>query len=459
VLLLLGAIALQQCTDHGEAVTLEKIQFNVGLADAGGADGRLKQDEVPDALLISLENSAGELVVDRERITLLRMGDGFITEPLELPPGSYRITDFMLVKGETQVLYATPRQGSLLSTVVKRALPYRFALSQNKVSNIDMEVIDVRYHNPEDFGYEFFPGNEPNVLDVGIFIQPDDHTFTDARAYLLEGTDTVKRYDLEAGINEISFAGDPLIARRFVVVKPGYDVVVKEFIYTELIAALNGQPWKIELVPSVFTLVPRYTHFEITLEGKPGTLSVDWGDGSTDTYTLSPTGVRLEHNYGSLGTYLVAITGDLEKIEYLYNTDFISAMNAIGLQSLSGLRKIRNGFTECPAIIDLSHNYKLESVVMPVALQLQKIILPENSIIRYLDVNGPNQMTAAAVDQLIDQVYAGVEANNTTNGTIYLYKTQNVPDDGMLGPPSPDRMEKLIGLKHAYGWNVEPVPF
>jgi hypothetical protein len=456
LLCLFGTATFQQCTDDSESAAPEKVQFTCSFTADGSDGGRAQAAEIPDALLLSLTNTSGEPVFLHKRVTLLRIGESFITEPMELAPGQYKITDFMLVADDNTVIYASPQKGSPLAKAVNRPLPFQFSVAKNKVSNINMEVIDINGRLPEDFGYASFFINPVNPLQVSVFIpHGNGTTLASAKAWIVEGNDTIKQYNLGATINLISFPGDPDVSRKLIVERLGYDVVVKDFVYTDLIATLDGLPWKITLVPSVFTLIPRYTHFELTLEGAPGTFVVDWGDGTSGAYNLVPHGVLIEHNYGSVGTYQVAITGDLEKIEYLENTEYIGAMNEINLRSLSGLRRMRIAYTECPAVIDLSNNYRFGYLIMPVALQLKTIILPQNSVIQYLDVNGPNQMTTADVDNLIDQVYAGAVANRVP-GTFFMYNTQNMPDSGLLGPPSPDRIDKLRELRDTYSWFIRP---
>jgi hypothetical protein len=121
--MLVAASVLQQCAEQDEGAIMEKVRFTCSFGDIDGTGGRIKEDQVPDALLLSLETSTGESIFLHKQIALLRLGDSFITEPLNLPPGRYSITDFILIKDETEVLFATPRQGAPLAPAVNHPLP------------------------------------------------------------------------------------------------------------------------------------------------------------------------------------------------------------------------------------------------------------------------------------------------------------------------------------------------
>jgi len=381
-LLFLGATTFLQCTEHEDGPGMEKVQFTFNVKDVA-AGGRVQLAQAPDALLLSLERSSGERVLSKKKITLLRAGDAFMTEPIDLPPGQYDITEFLLVAGEADVLFLTPLKNSRLAKVINHPLPYPITVSKNKIANIEMEVIGIGEGEPEDFGYTSFFVNTINPLRLSVIIpQGNGSTLTGAQAWIVEGNDTVKSYNLGATINFVGFPGDPQVPRKLIVSKPGYNTFTQAFVYTELIASLDGNPWKINLVKSVFTLTPYInpgpdnTPFSITLRGE-GSATIDWGDGTVEDHPLGD--YAINHAYAAGTSATIHITGDLDKITFVGFTDSdLTRVNVAGLRALETMY-FASGAPHGPAEIDFTYNAQLRNVVLPSVHDLEKVILPASS--------------------------------------------------------------------------------
>jgi hypothetical protein len=467
MLLFFGATTFQQCTDN-ENASPEKVQFTCSFKTPEGLNGRTQEDAVPEALILSLETSTGGSVFLHKRVTLLRMGDNFITEPLELAPDRYSITDFMLVKGENEVLFAAPRAGSALASSVNHPLPYAFSVSRNRVSNVAMEVIDVNLAAPEQFGYVSFPISILNVLNLGVLAKNGENlNFVTARAYLLEGDDTVKRFLLKAGVNQIGFPGDKLRPRKLIVTKDGYNYVVKEFVYSDLIEELDGSLWKITIVPSIFTITPFLQgvaglHYEMGLTGSDGNVTVNWGDGTIEPVALTTEdgGVTLVHDYAAAGNYKINVTGNLNKIIEFYQFYGNGETEAINLNGLTELERLNFGWTpHGPRVVDLSQNTKLKYVLMPNIPQLEQVILADNNVIDYIEITGPNAINTANMDAIINGIYNAVVSRSDVGGS-FLAPSHYLPggDATMVGPPSAAGVARLEELRDSYGWGIHPNP-
>src|SRR5690348_16913603 len=107
---------LYSCSEEEPMVQKEQVQFLLNVP-ASDNSGRTASD-LPEGvkLLISVANSSGS-VLTLHPVTILKLGDSYITEPLELPVGRYSVTDF-LVANTTEVLFATPKHGSPLAGAV-----------------------------------------------------------------------------------------------------------------------------------------------------------------------------------------------------------------------------------------------------------------------------------------------------------------------------------------------------
>ena len=467
VLLFFGASTLQHCSDPGESAAPEKVQFTWSLTDTGSQNGRSKIDRVPDALIVTVAKASGETLLENYRINLIRAGDAFISEPLSLTPGQYNITQFMLVAGENELLYAAPVKGAPLAPAVNRPLPFLINVSQGKVNRFDVEVLKFTEANfPEEFGYTSFTINDVNPLKISPFLAGENGlAFTTATAYIIEGEDTIKTQPLAARINLFSFRGeDRNTVRKLVVVKQGYLTYTREFKYIDFINELQGLPLEIIFKPAVFTINPATVDFQMQLGGESGAVSVDWGDGTSDTYDLNPEGelsiAYAEHHYLAALDYQIRVTGDLDKVELFQTAYGLGYMTDVSLQGLPNLKGVGVVYTNGPEIIDLSYNDKIERIMMPVFHDLRKIIFPKNknARIKFLEITGPNRMTAADVDALINEFYFDyIVRNHVEHGTFILERLYNTNGE-MLGPPSPASIQILRDMRDTYYWSITPNP-
>src|SRR5688572_1281465 len=132
LLIFIVSATLQMCREEDERITPGKVQFSFNAKSNGNANGRT-QDDFPAGsyLLVSMENSSGVEIFNKERMDLLTMGDGYISHPVELNPGSYEVTEFLVVSPYNEVLYATPKAGSPLASLVEHPLPISFSVENN----------------------------------------------------------------------------------------------------------------------------------------------------------------------------------------------------------------------------------------------------------------------------------------------------------------------------------------
>jgi len=458
VLLLLWCTTLQQCSEDGQSADPENVPVTFSLTTSDIADGRTEAQPFPSALLISLVNNAGQPVLTNKKVTLLPIGDGFLTEPLSLPPGHYKISDFFLVLDTDVIVYAVPKRGSPLEKAVIHPLPYSFSVFKNKLTNIDMEVVHISRGLPEDFGYASFNINAVNPLRLSVFTSDYDVNLTSAKVFIIHDGDTIEHYSLNAAINVISFKGDPEIPHTLVVTKNGYNPYVLDFVYNTLAETLDNLSLKVYLYPPLtMRTTGEYPPFHITLGGPPNKIRVDWGDGSVDTYVTPETTSSLEHSYPSVGDYRITITGDLDHVTDFYSFYGQGDVSEIDLRGLQNLKEIRFGLSSGPKILNLTHNTKIESLMLTGLRNLEQLLLPSVNHISYLDLTGPNHIETAAVDAIILKIYHAVEANNTRDGAILLLTNFMPPvSDGLVGSPSPSSILKLTELRDNYGWFINP---
>ena len=154
LLTLLVAALLQSCTENENPQQSEKVEFQFTLSALSPDGGRIGASELPAnaELILTLVNNSGAPVLTNHRIEILNFGGGYITGPIELKPGLYSITDFMIANG-SEILYATPKKDSPLAPAVTKPLPHKFNVTRDQLTHIEMEVLDTKGYKPEGFGY------------------------------------------------------------------------------------------------------------------------------------------------------------------------------------------------------------------------------------------------------------------------------------------------------------------
>ncbi|HEY0740836.1 MAG TPA: hypothetical protein VGD40_05205 [Chryseosolibacter sp.] len=198
------------------------------------------------------------------------------------------------------------------------------------------------------------------------------------------------------------------------------------------------------------------------LNGTGGEITVDWGDGASETAYVGPYDVTFTHDYNTdeetLQDFAIRVSGDIKTIRefnFYYASLYVNEVYFGGLTNLKTLSMGVLGYG--PREINLSNNKLIESVVLPGIQHLENLILPVSNKIRTLDISGYNELSTAVVDRVIARVYDSVVRSPRT-GHVNLPASWSQDDDdrSMVGPPSPYSVNKLRKLKRKYGWTIFP---
>lgn len=419
-------------------------------------------DEIQDLpegshLVMTIESQVGEPVMELTEVEFYSDGNRFVTEPLTLPSGHYRITDFMLVDKNDEMLFAIPKKTGVLEKNISHPLDLNFSISPgHNPFMTDLQLLGVNKFKPEDFGYLSF--KILRRLLMVIVTTEGSNKPTTAKAFVINGNDTIAQYNLRARMNIIAVPPGVTPTHKFVISKDGY--APETFALLDLLRK-QYRPVRAILKPA-FTMLA-YIDFSSssTFEFQLGTadgasLFINWGDGSP-TEALGST----LHDYPANGNYPITITGDIDKITFFYSFYGQGMIDAINVQHLSALETIRFGLTRSPRVLDLTRNTKLNLVLLPELEDLEHLYLPAQHSINYIMLHGRNQMTTAAVDAVINNIYQNTTRKNIMNGWFGLAASWAQPeeDESLVGPPSPASIEKLRILHENYGWTFEPNPF
>jgi hypothetical protein len=446
----LFTIALFGCS-HEQDVQPEKqqIQFTFQVASSDNAGGRTNTT-LPDGahLQITVVNKSGSAVLTNHKVNLLKVGDSYMTEPIELKPGSYSLTDFLIIQ-DANVLFATPKKNSTLAPAVSHPLPYSFSIGKNKVSNVGMQVVDVTKRTPEEFGYASFHVDVVNPIQIAVFtMQRGNLSFTEANVHILTTDNHAVSYHvLEPKTNVISFKGDPTKTYKLLVSQSTYELYSREFTYNELMEELDGKPLKITLKPQVtLNLKIGYedpeTPFYLELGGE-GSVTITGPAGLSGTFTLP---VSFEETTIPEGEYSIHISGDVDKITSFSSFGYNSGITTIsGLMHMRALRSFDPGWYFNDAI-DLILHTKLEEVVLSYVLLPEWLRLPENHFIKTFVVQLAGEtITQEQMDYAVNNIYENAVNRNIQNGFISFLEHE---------PISASTLEKLRTLRDDYGWSV-----
>lgn len=465
VSLLVLAIVFPGCRED-ESAKPGNIRFALNPTVLTESQGR-QATSLPSgaSLYVSIRRASGDEIYTLEPVRLLRIGEVYISEPLALPGGNYELTDFLVADGAGNIVYATPREGSELAPWVDDPLPQAFAVSDNAIAQVDVQVLPVDARLPEQFGYATF------VVEVAPFpyfrlaafrqgsAGPE---FSRVHAYLLDEGDTVYHRHLPASMNDIIFPGNPERTYTLVLMEDELMTYSRTFVLRGLVTELAGAPLQVTLAPALtFTAVSRHDYFQYSIgvdETIPSTsFTIDWGDGSLEQFDVVES-ETFYHTYAAHGDYHVGMSGDLTDVRWLTWAFGLGASDNISLREVPHLKGLTVAFTVGSAAVgadslDLSHSPELESLFCSYS-HLRYIDISQTPKLRSIDLLGNVDFPVPVLNKLIDDLYHHVVERTIIGGELNLDA-----DDGgytFIGPPSSAALAQLNIIGWEYGWSIRP---
>jgi hypothetical protein len=129
-------------------------------------------------LVIAIEDENGNLVKNYEKIELFNLNGYYISKPVSLLVGNYKLTQFMVLDQNDSIVYLSPMQNSPKAYLVTNPLPLEFSISKDITNKIVPEVLSTKDSKPEDFGYTTFAFDVVETFDflIGTFIYNESIT-------------------------------------------------------------------------------------------------------------------------------------------------------------------------------------------------------------------------------------------------------------------------------------------
>ena len=256
-LILVASLFLFSCKKQSGTQEPEEGQVEINFSISNLKSVALANSDTVSAstltsVIVSIEDLNGKVIKNSEKIDLYNMNGSYISKPLSLTKGNYKLTHFLVLDWQNNVVYAAPLKGSDKAYLVTNPIPMTFAIQTNSVTKVSPEVINAASCKPEDFGYATFSFNIAQTFDflVGTFIYNDtikNYKLTSSTIAIY--TDTVSMYSgqltnkpssaLTSIYDSLGVTNKITLPERFnsytlVISKPGYKKFSQTFTKEEL---------------------------------------------------------------------------------------------------------------------------------------------------------------------------------------------------------------------------------
>lgn len=168
---------LSTCQKDKQENLKGSVVFKVQAKDASNLKST---GPIAAAIIITIENNGGGVVYDKEKLELSYLNGSYLSKGLPLSQGGYNLTEFLVTDANNQIIYATPKKGSILAQLVSQPLPFSFDVSSNQESILVPEVIKTDTSSLEDLGYigfSFNPVKSIKFLITVLSLKPDQTNF------------------------------------------------------------------------------------------------------------------------------------------------------------------------------------------------------------------------------------------------------------------------------------------
>jgi uncharacterized repeat protein (TIGR02543 family) len=104
---------------------------------------------------ISALDATGNEVISNRKVEIYSLNGSYITGTVPLPPGDYKLTKFIVLDSNNNVLYLAPTNQALpdLQALVSAVLPIDFSVVKDQTTTVPLQVLSPEFATPQDFGY------------------------------------------------------------------------------------------------------------------------------------------------------------------------------------------------------------------------------------------------------------------------------------------------------------------
>ncbi|MBN8705617.1 MAG: LamG domain-containing protein [Bacteroidetes bacterium] len=149
-----------------------KVRFSFSPSASGSLKKSAADSTQISGILITLTDTKGKILSEKQFVSVIKFGSGYVSEPIELASGAYLVTEFFVENSNNEIVYATPVKDSHLAHLVTTPLPATLSVEPDIISNLSLEVLEVNNSAPSEFGYASFHFNvvRYSTIQVGVFV-------------------------------------------------------------------------------------------------------------------------------------------------------------------------------------------------------------------------------------------------------------------------------------------------
>jgi Concanavalin A-like lectin/glucanases superfamily len=189
-------------------------------------------------VVVDIEDGTGQSIYSNKVIRLFNLNGEYISEPISIATGNYKLTKFLITDDINTVLYATPVEGSQTAYLVNNPLSIDFSINKDETKKIVPEVLNTTNYTAEDFGYATFGFNivETFNFKIGVFIYDEsilNYKLTTADVKVFNNSDQLYSGSLVDSTNSIVMK-DSSATYTLLVQKSGYNGSIKQYTNAEL---------------------------------------------------------------------------------------------------------------------------------------------------------------------------------------------------------------------------------
>lgn len=227
------------------AANTGEVQFQPQMIDLvnGNVNARLEAADAA-TILVTIEDDKGVVVKNKVSIKLTNFNGSYISQPLVLKDGIYKLKEFLVLDAASNVLYATPLTGSALAGVVTTPLPMTFTVINQKLSTVIPQVVSTLTKTAGNFGYLTFNFAVVETLDFNLAIFAFNKTtvaydLVTSDVTLKNGTIEMYKGTFPANIEAISIKDEKAGTYTLTVAKTGYKTYTGTYTYADLKAGFD----------------------------------------------------------------------------------------------------------------------------------------------------------------------------------------------------------------------------
>jgi len=162
---------LKGCNENNHSNKPEEITLSVIFKD-----GKFKIESENSKILdvngiyLSIKDDTDNSVFSFKRLSLLQIGQVYISESIDLQHGNYMLEDFLIVNSKDSVVYIAPKKGSTYAHLVDSPLALDFGVFADQDKTVHVDVLPANREKAFEYGYTHFSVDIFNPLYEGLIL-------------------------------------------------------------------------------------------------------------------------------------------------------------------------------------------------------------------------------------------------------------------------------------------------